>query len=122
MNVVRETYMPKLLRAPTRTVRSLIFDSSRWAGYEPRDDDIIIGTYSKCGTTWMQRIVGMLVFGSAAPRALPALSPWLEFRARGPVEPMLQAAEAQTHLRFFKTHLPLDALPIYEGVKFIHVG
>jgi aryl sulfotransferase len=114
--------MPALLESPTRKLRSRIFDSARWNDYQPRDDDIIIGTYSKCGTTWMQRIIGMLIFRSAAPRAIPELSPWLEFRLRGPVEPMLAAAEAQVHRRFFKTHLPLDALPIYEGVKFIHVA
>jgi aryl sulfotransferase len=114
--------MPPLLKAPIRNLRSRVFDSARWAGYRPRENDIIIATYSKCGTTWMQRIVGMLIFKSAAPWSIPELSPWLEFRLRGPVEPMLEAAEAQTHRRFFKTHLPLDALPIYEGVKFIHVA
>ena len=114
--------MPALLKAPARRLRSRVFDSARWDGYRPRDDDIIIGTYSKCGTTWMQRIVSMLVFRSAAPRAIAELSLWFEFRLRGPIEPMLEAAEAQTHRRFFKTHLPLDALPIYQGVKFIHVA
>ncbi len=59
--------MPRLIRAPSRHVRSRIFDSARWEGYRPREDDIIIATYSKCGTTWMQRIVSMLLFQSAAP-------------------------------------------------------
>lgn len=27
-----------------------------------------------------------------------------------------------THRRFFKSHLPYDALPVYEGTKFIHVA
>ena len=114
--------MPKLLKGPARDVRSRVFDSARWAGYKPRADDIIIGTYSKCGTTWMQRIVSMLVFGSDAPRPIWELSLWPDMRVHGPVEPIFAAAEAQTHRRFFKTHLPLDALPIYEGVKFIHVA
>lgn len=114
--------MPALLKAPTRRLRSRVFDSARWAGYRPRENDIIIGTYSKCGTTWMQRIVSMLVFKSAAPRPIADVSPWLDMRLSGPIEPRLIAAEAQTHRRFFKTHLPLDALPIYKGVKFIHVA
>jgi aryl sulfotransferase len=110
-----------LVKAPTRVVRSRVFDSTRWRHYKPRADDIIIATYSKCGTTWMQRIVGMLVFRSAAPFSIPDASPWFDMRAFGPIEERIVAAENQEHRRFLKTHLPLDALPIYEGVKFIHV-
>ena len=114
--------MPDLVRGPTREVRSRFFDSARWAGYKPRADDIIIATYPKCGTTWMQRIVSMLVFKSADPRPVQDISPWPDMRLMGPVEPVLAAADAQTHTRFFKSHLPYDALPVYEGVKFIHVA
>jgi aryl sulfotransferase len=35
---------------------------------------------------------------------------------------MLELAKSQTHRRFFKLHLPYDALPVYEGVKIIHVA
>jgi aryl sulfotransferase len=112
--------MPTLLHAPKREVRSRIFDSARWAGYLPRPDDIVICTYPKCGTTWTQRIVSMLVAGSAAPA--PIVSPWPDMRLRGPVEPVLEQAEALTTRRFLKSHLPFDSLPIYEGVKFIHVA
>ena len=114
--------MPKLIRAPTRHVRSRIFDSTRWDGYQPREDDIIIATYSKCGTTWMQRIVSMLLFQSAAPLPIWDLSPWPDMRLFGPIEAELAKAEAQTHRRYFKTHLPLDAIPIYAGVKIVHVA
>jgi aryl sulfotransferase len=114
--------MQRLLRPPTRTVRSRVFDSTRWDGYQPRPDDIIIATPPKCGTTWTQRIVSMLVFGSAAPRPIFESSAWFDMRLHGPIEPALAAAEAQTHRRFLKTHLPFDAVPVYEGVKFIHVA
>ena len=114
--------MQALLRAPTQTVRSRVYDSTRWAGYRPRSNDIVIATYAKCGTTWMQRIVGMLVFQSAALRPIWESSPWPDMRFFGPIEDELAKAEAQTHRRFFKTHLPLEALPVYAGVKFIHVA
>jgi aryl sulfotransferase len=113
--------MPELLRAASRAVRSRTLDSVRWQEYRPRPDDIIIGTYSKCGTTWVQRIVSMLVFKSAAPRPINEDSPWLDGRTRD-IEATLARIEAQTHRRFLKTHLPFDALPVYEGVKFIHIG
>ena len=109
-------------RGPLREVRNRVFDSARWKDYRPRNDDIIIATYSKCGTTWMQRIVSMLVFGSAEPKPIWDLSPWPDMRLFGPIEATLAAAEAQTHRRFFKSHMPYDALPVAEGVKFIHVA
>ena len=95
-------------------------DSARWAGYRPRSDDIVISTFPKCGATWMQRIVSMLLAGSAAPA--PVAGPWFDFRLRGPVEPMLEQAEAIVGRRHLKSHLRFDSLPVYEGVKFIHVA
>ena len=43
--------MPQLLRPALHEVRSRVFDSGRWSGYQPRDGDSVIATYSKCGTT-----------------------------------------------------------------------
>jgi aryl sulfotransferase len=112
--------MNALVRPPRREVRSRIFDSARWAGYRARPDDIIIATFPKCGTTWAQRIVSMLLAGSSAPA--PVGGAWLDFRLRGPVEPVLEAADATPGRRHLKAHLPYDALPVWEGVKFIHVA
>ena len=86
-----------------------------------RGDDIVISTYPKCGTTWMQRIVGMLVFASADPFAVQDISPWPDFRMI-PREATAELAAGQGHRRFLKSHLPYDALPAHEGVKFIHVA
>ena len=113
--------MPKLVRGPLREVRSRLFDSARWEEFRLRPDDIIIATYPKCGTTWMQRIVGMMVFQSAAPFPPHDISPWPDMRLRS-LEETFALAEGQTHRRFLKSHLPYDALPIYEGVKVIHVA
>ena len=112
--------MTTLVRAPLREVRSRIFDSARWAGYQPRDGDVVIATYPKCGTTWTQRIVGMLLAGDAAPFAVHG--PWFDFRLGPPVEASLADAEAVVGRRYLKSHLPYDALPVFEGVKFIHVA
>jgi aryl sulfotransferase len=113
--------MPRLVRGPLIEARSRFFDSAGWDDYQPRADDIIIATYPKCGTTWTQRIVGMLVFQSPAPFPVQESSPWPDFRMPPPgVE--LALAESQAHRRFLKTHLPFDALPVYAGVKVIHVA
>lgn len=112
---------PRLLQAATRHVRSRIFDSAGWDEFLQRPDDIIISTYPKCGTTWMQRIVGMMIFQSAAPFAVQDSSPWPDFLFI-PREATAAMAAAQTHRRFVKSHLPYDAIPVHEGVKFIHVA
>lgn len=110
-----------LSRAPTREVRDWHCDSRRWAGYRARDGDVVIGTAPKVGTTWMQRIVSLLIFQTGKVRSLVELSPWVDWRV-APVEAVLPMIEAQTHRRFLKTHLPLDALPLYDEVRYIHVA
>lgn len=113
--------MTDLIRGPLIEARSRYFDSAGWNDYRPRPDDIIIATYPKCGTTWTQRIVGMLVFQSPEPFPVQDSSPWPDFRLPPPGA-MLELAESQTHRRFLKSHVPYDAMPIYEGVKVIHVA
>ena len=113
--------MQKLIRDQLVEARSVYFDSARWEGYQPRPDDIVIATYPKCGTTWTQRIVGMLVYQSDEPFGVQESSPWPDMRMPPPGA-MLELAESQTHRRYFKSHLPYDALPVYEGMKFIHVA
>jgi aryl sulfotransferase len=114
--------VPQLIRPPEREYRTWTIDSGRWQNYRPRSDDIIIATYPKCGTTWMQRIVSLLVFQSAAPKPIMQISPWIDRRFGPPIGEVLDLIEAQEHRRFLKSHLPLDGLPFYRGVKYIHVA
>ena len=106
----------------SRVYRSAFLDSTYWNHYKPRNGDIVISTSLKAGTTWMQRICAALVFQTAELKEpLDATSPWLDMRNFLPeiVQPVL---EAQTHRRFLKSHLPLDANPYYEQVKYIVVA
>jgi aryl sulfotransferase len=110
------------VQTPTREYHTFMMDSGRWAGYAPRADDIIVATYPKCGTTWTQRIVDLLIFQSPEPRQFSAASPWLDAIIFAPIEAELALIEAQTHRRYVKSHMPLDAIPVYEGVKVIHTA
>ncbi len=96
-------------------------DSQRWERFEFREDDIVISTPSKCGTTWMQQIVGMLVLGRPVLGApISTLSPWLDMLIRTD-DDVLGLLDGQTHRRWIKTHTPLDGLPWHPTVTYITV-
>lgn len=59
-----EHLMTHFVQAPTgtRELHSHHFDSSIWNDLQFRDDDIIISTYGKAGTTWTQQIIAKLLF------------------------------------------------------------
>lgn len=98
------------------------FDALRWDFFRKRDDDIIIATTYKAGTTWMQAIVANLIFsGRAIPAPVGQLSPWLDHRVT-PLELVLGELNRQKHRRFIKTHLPLDGFPFDPSLKYIYVG
>lgn len=98
-------------------------DSTRWESYTPRDEDIIIATYVKSGTTWMQAIVSHLIFQDLHLRSLMDVSPWVD-TSLWPItrEELAKLLDSMEHRRFLKSHLPLDGLPFYSQVKYIVVG
>ena len=105
----------------TREMHSNHFDSTVWNDFKFRDDDIIITTYGKSGTTWMQQIIAQLIFKGKDEFVVGEMSPWMDLRVP-PNHVKLAAVEAQQHRRFLKTHLPVDALVFSPKVKYIYVG
>ena len=82
-------------------------DSTRWNDFQFRPDDIVIASWGKSGTTWLQQIVSQLVFQGSEEVPMNVTSPWLDFRPI-PLEPVTGLLEAQKHRRFIKTHLALN--------------
>src|SRR4028119_1859912 len=105
----------------TRELHNHHFDSTIWNDFQFRNDDIIIATYAKSGTTWMQQIVAQMLFGPDPDLEVAEMSPWLDLRVP-PKEVKLPMVEAQAHRRFLKTHLPLDALVFSPEAKYIYIG
>lgn len=102
-----------------RELVMFVADSRKWNGFEFRDDDIIISTWSKSGTTWMQQIVSQLIFEGEPDLYGVDRSAWPDFRL---TPDALERAGAQTHRRYLKTHLPIDALVYSPRAKYIYVG
>ena len=104
-----------------RELHSHHFDSTIWNDFRFRDDDIIIATYGKAGTSWTQQMIGQMMFGGDPELAVAEMSPWLDLRVP-PKQVKLPEVEAQTHRRFMKTHLPVDALVFSPQAKYIYIG
>ena len=105
----------------TRELHSHHFDSTIWNDLQFRDDDIIIATYAKAGTTWMQQIIAQLLFDGDPDLQIAEMSPWMDLRVP-PKEVKLPFVDSQTHRRFMKTHLPVDALRFSSEAKYIYIG
>lgn len=107
--------------------KNLIFqnhhiDSERWVDFKPRDNDIVIATTLKAGTTWTQALVVNLLFPDQNfPKNVTEFSPWLD-STDFPIDVVLMELNGQKHRRVIKTHLPLDALHFFPEIKYIYVS
>lgn len=104
-----------------RQIQNHHIDSTRWNDFAYRDVDVVIATYAKAGTTWVQQIVAQLIFEGSEEAEVGMLSPWLDLRVM-PKEEIFAFLEAQQHRRFIKTHLPYDALRSSPSAKYIYVA
>lgn len=105
----------------TRELHNHHFDSTIWNDFRFRDDDIVIATYAKAGTTWVQQIVSQLLFNGEEGLEVAEMSPWMDLRVP-PKHVKLPAVEAQPHRRFVKTHLPVDALVFSPKARYLYIA
>ena len=106
----------------TRIYSTEHFNSERWKGIEMREDDIVVSTAMKSGTTWMLRIVGLMVFQDPLRVDNQVMhAPWPDAAFAGSPEAAIEEANAVTHQRFMKTHIPLDGTYYHPHVKYINV-
>lgn len=122
---------PKLILPPEIKVNNNFMDSTRWERIvQFFEDDIIIGSHMKAGTTLLQAIIGYILYEELTNYynceidkiPIAEISPFIELRHR-PENEVKELLEKQKHRRFMKTHLPFNALPYCrdESVKYIYV-
>ncbi len=86
-----------------------------------RPDDVFVVTPPKCGTTWMQTIVALLLSGDPEVETeLSVKMPWVDIRLREMPE-IAARLEAMTCRRSMKSHTPLDGLPLDDHAHYICV-
>jgi hypothetical protein len=108
---VLERPMPMPLGFPAGAVRSGL-------AYVPGDDDLFVASYPKCGTTWVQHIVWLLMHEAQAlspNESLTELFPHLEEVGR-------EGIAAMAPPRLIKTHLPFSATPFSARAKYVYVA
>src|SRR5262245_62609924 len=84
-----------VLAPATADYRGDLTTPERWSIWEPRRGDIVVCTPPKCGTTWTQTILAMLLHGGRnIPDRVHVLSPWVD-AALGDAEEVASALEWQ---------------------------
>jgi aryl sulfotransferase len=96
-------------------------DNRRWDMVTIRPDDVFVVSPPKCGTTWMQTIVALLLSGDPdVETELSVKMPWVDIRVREMSE-VAERLEAMTHRRSMKSHTPMDGLPLDDHAVYLCV-
>ncbi|XP_069100105.1 sulfotransferase 1C4-like isoform X2 [Pleurodeles waltl] len=97
--------------------------------FQARPDDLLIATYPKAGTTWMQEIVDLIENGGDLEKARRAPThirfPFLEMTYPPPVPSGVDILIATPSPRVIKTHLPFQLVPksfLVQNCKMIYVA
>ncbi|KAH9375263.1 hypothetical protein HPB48_010845 [Haemaphysalis longicornis] len=86
--------------------------------YKPRDGDIIVVTYPKCGTNWAQYIVYNILTRGNPPADVgeySLMSPFIDLTGAN-------ASENPSRFAAIMTHLPLHAFTPVDQAKYIYVA
>ncbi|XP_072522718.1 sulfotransferase 1C1-like [Salminus brasiliensis] len=85
------------------------------SAFEPDPSDMLIATYPKAGTTWVQEIVDLLQHNGDSEACKRASTidrfPFLEIQYPPPIPSGLDLLRNMRPPRFIKTHLPIQLVP-----------
>ncbi|KAE8577684.1 hypothetical protein XENTR_v10023014 [Xenopus tropicalis] len=97
--------------------------------FQAREDDILVATFPKAGTTWMQEIVDLILQEGDAQKGRRAPCfikvPFIDLIPPKPMPSGVELAQTMKSPRVLKTHLPINLLPpsFWEkNVKAVYVA
>ncbi|XP_073492134.1 sulfotransferase 1C4-like [Aquarana catesbeiana] len=100
----------------------------RFWNFQAREDDILIATFPKAGTTWMQEIADLILLQGDVEQSMRAPCfikvPFLDLNVK-PIPPGVEAAANMPSPRLLKTHMPIKLLPpsfLEKNTKVIYVA
>lgn len=85
--------------------------------YKPREDDMFVVTFPKCGTTWTQHIAHLIFHKGVPPKST------VDFLTSSPFLEMFgsEALELMERPGLIKSHLPYHMMPYHPSAKYIYV-
>ncbi|XP_015284809.1 PREDICTED: sulfotransferase family cytosolic 1B member 1-like [Gekko japonicus] len=106
--------------------------AQQWArveNFEARPDDLVVVTYPKAGTTWIQEIVDLILANGDTEKTRQAPTqvrmPFLEYCVPPPFPSAIDRLADVPSPRVMKTHLPFQLLPkslLEKNCKIIYVA
>ena len=98
-------------------------NDSLWNKLNFKNDDVIIASTIKSGTTWLQQIVAQLIFKGEFNGKLNQTSFWIDTVPDYSEEEMITKINNQLHRRFYKTHSPASVALTNNSInaKFIFI-
>lgn len=116
-NQTNSDSLPTSLEELINTMAKIFTDESRQFGnnFQPKSSDIILGTFAKCGTTWIQQIAhGLRTRGDMDFDDITTVTPWISIAYNLGWD--LEASQ-KAEPRVYKSHLNWHDIP--KGCKYI---
>lgn len=107
-------------RKKTVETENHTLNSKLWDYIAMCEGDVVVSSYMKSGTTWIQQILGQLLFSPGHSLPLSRFSVWVDYRCTDPTS-LKDLCENLARPRIFKSHLDAESLDIYSQVKYIYI-